>query len=117
MEKRITHTIDASGKPLGRLATQIAFLLRGKNQTAFLPHIDAGAYVVVNNAGQVKITGRKLKQKIYYHHTGYPKGFRQINLKELAEKKPQEPLRRAVMGMLPKNKLRARMIKRLKINK
>ncbi|MDD5146380.1 MAG: 50S ribosomal protein L13 [Candidatus Pacebacteria bacterium] len=114
--QRETYTIDAASKPLGRLATEIAVLLRGKYKTDFAPHKDEGAFVVINNASKIKITGRKLKQKTYYHHTGYPKGFRQINLADLQDKKPKEPLRRAVMGMLPKNKLREQMIKRLTIN-
>jgi large subunit ribosomal protein L13 len=114
--ERLTYTIDAAGRPLGRLATQIAVLLRGKDKPSFAPHKDEGAMVVVNNASQIKITGRKLKQKTYYHHTGFPKGFRQVSLQTLAQKKPKEPLRRAVLGMLPKNKLRPRMIKRLVIN-
>lgn len=112
---RETYTIDAAGKVLGRLATEIALLLQGKNKPDFAPYKDEGAYIVVNNASKFKISGRKLKQKIYYHHTGHPKGFKQITLQELLVKKPVEPLRKAVMGMLPKNKLRAKMIKRLRL--
>ena len=112
---RETYTIDATGKPLGRLACEIALLLQGKNKADFAPYKDEGGFVVVNNASRFKVTGRKLKQKIYYRHTGYPKGFRQITLQDLLAKKPIEPLKKAVMGMLPKNKLRAKMIKRLKL--
>ncbi|MCX6791327.1 MAG: 50S ribosomal protein L13 [Candidatus Gribaldobacteria bacterium] len=116
METREKHIIDATNRPMGRVATEIAMLLRGKNKPTFQPHLDEGGFVIVNNVSKIKITGRKLKQKLYSHHTGYAKGFRQISLADLLVKKPQEPLKKAVMGMLPKNKLRDQMIKRLKIN-
>jgi len=114
-KKRITRTIDASDKPLGRLAQEVAKILRGKDKPDFMPHKDTGAFVVVENINKIKITGKKLKQKIYYHHSGYPGGLKKIPMEKVFKKDPGEVLRRAVWGMLPKNKLRAKMIKRLKI--
>lgn len=115
---RNTHTIDAVDKPLGRLATEIATLLRGKHKPDFVPYKDEGDFVLVKNIDKIKITGRKFKQKIYRHYTGYPGGLREITMEDLARKKGMgEILRKAVWGMLPKNKLRARMIKRLQISK
>lgn len=113
--ERKTHTIDATNKVLGRLATQIAVLLRGKHKPDFAPNKDAGDFVVIENVDKIKLTGKKLKQKIYYHHTGYLGSLKETPLKKLFEKKPGEILKRAVFGMLPKNKLRAKQIKRLKI--
>jgi len=112
---RKTHTIDATGKALGRLATEVVFLLRGKNKANFLPYKDEGDSVVIKNTRKLKFTGKKLEQKIYYHHTGYLGGLKETPLKKIFGKDPAEVLRRAVFGMLPKNKLRAKMIKRLKI--
>ena len=112
--QRKTHTIDATGKILGRLAAEIAVLLRGKNKPDFLPYKDAGDIVIVKNVKNIKISGQKIEQKKYYRHSGYPKGFSEISMKMVFEKKPSEILRRAVMGMLPKNRLRNEMIKRLK---
>jgi large subunit ribosomal protein L13 len=112
--KREAHAIDATGKVLGRLATEIAVLLMGKNRPDFFPYKDMGAVVTVSNADKMKITGKKIEQKKYYHHTGYLGGLKAESLKTLFPKKPAEVLRRAVFGMLPKNKLRAKMIKRLK---
>lgn len=112
--KRQTYIIDAVDKVLGRLATQIALLLRGKHKTTFRPHLDGGDIVIVKNVNQMKFTGRKLSQKIYYRHSGYLGGLKAVKLEELIAKRPEEVLRKAVLGMLPKNKLRARMIKRLK---
>lgn len=115
---RETHIIDANGKSLGRLAVEIATLLRGKHKPDFVPYRDMGDFVVVRDIDKIKITGRKLKQKIYYHHTGFPGGFRQTPMERLIEKKGLgEVLKRAVWGMLPKNKLRAKMIKRLRIER
>lgn len=113
--ERKTHTIDATGKVLGRLASEIAILLRGKNKPDFVPYKDMGDFVVVKNVAKIRFTGKKMEQKKYYHHTGYLGGLKNISLKELFEKNPAQVLRKAVMGMLPKNKLRARIIKRLKI--
>jgi large subunit ribosomal protein L13 len=113
--ERQTIEIDATGKTVGRLATEIAMILRGKNKPTFAPHIDAGDFVKVTNAGQVKFTGRKLVQKDYYHHTMYPGGLRRTPMKKVFDNDPAEVLKRAVYGMLPKNSLREHMIKRLTI--
>lgn len=112
--KRETHKIDATGKVLGRLASEIAVLLRGKHKPNFLPYKDTGDFVMVKNAEKIKLTGRKAEQKIYYRHTGYLGGLRETPLKKLLKEKPTEVLRKAVFGMLPKNKLQAKQIKRLK---
>jgi len=111
--KRETHSIDAKGKNLGRLAVEISLLLRGKAKTDFAPHKDIGDFVEVKNAKEVSITGKKMKDKNYYHHTGYLGGLKKITLEKLLQKKPNEALREAVLGMLPKNKLRAKQIGRL----
>lgn len=114
--KRETHTIDAEGKILGRLAAEIAVLLRGKQKPGFVLNKDMGDFVTIKNAGKMKITGRKIEQKKYYHHTGYLGGIKETSLKVLFEKDPADVLKRAVFGMLPKNKLRAKWIKRLKFS-
>ncbi len=115
--KRETHTIDATNKVLGRLASEIAILLRGKNKPGFAPYKDIGDFVVIKNIEKLKFTGKKIDQKKYYRHSGYLGGLREIPLKKLFKEKPAEVLRKAVWGMLPKNKLRAKMIKRLKFVK
>lgn len=112
--ERKTHTIDATGKILGRLAAEIAVLLRGKNKTGFLFYQDIGDHVIVKNADKIVISGRKIEQKKYYHHTGYPGSLKEIPIRKVFEKNPSEILKKAVLGMLPKNKLRAQQIKRLK---
>jgi large subunit ribosomal protein L13 len=109
------YVVDAKDKVLGRLATQIAMRLRGKHKPVFTPHADTGDFVVVINADKVALTGRKWDKKIYYHHTGYIGGLKQITAKKLLEKKPQDLLRFAVKGMLPKNSLGRRQLKKLKI--
>jgi len=117
MKDQITrekHKIDASGKVLGRLATQVVILLRGKNKKDFTPARDIGDFVIINNVNKIKITGKKFEKKKYYHYSGYPGGLKETPLEKIFEKNPKEILRKAVLGMLPKNKLRARMIKRLK---
>ncbi len=114
--ERETHKIDAKNKAPGRLASKIAILLRGKNKPSFEPHRDMGDEVVVENVEEMKITGKKLKQKKYYKHSGYPGGLKEKSMEELMESNPEEILKRAVFGMLPKNKLRANQIKRLKFN-
>lgn len=111
-----TYTIDATNKVLGRLATEIAVLLRGKNKTDFAPNKDMGDFVVVKNIKKIKVTGKKFEKKIYYHHSGYLGGLKETPFKKLFERDPGEVLKRAVFGMLPKNKLRAKQIKRLKID-
>lgn len=113
--KRDTHTIDATNKALGRLATEIAVLLRGKNKPDFAPNKDIGDFVIVKNVDKIKFTGKKFDNKIYYHHTGYLGGLKKVPLKKLFEKDPGQVLKKAVFGMLAKNKLRAKQIKRLKI--
>lgn len=117
MEKieRTTHQIDATGKILGRLATQVAILLRGKDQPNFRLNLDTGANVEVINASKIKFSGKKLEQKEYIWHTNYPGGLKRKKVKDVFAKDPGQVLRTAVMGMLPKNKLRAQMIKRLKV--
>ena len=112
---RKTHTIDATGRVLGRLAVEIVLLLRGKQKIDFAPYKDEGDIVVVKNAGKMKITGKKLEQKTYFRHSEYLGGVKNIPLKKVFAEKPGEVLKRAVLGMLPKNKLRDRMIKRLKV--
>jgi large subunit ribosomal protein L13 len=113
---REKYTIDATGKSVGRLATNIANLLRGKNKPEFTPHLDQGAVVEVNNITKLKFTGKKFEQKKYYHYSGYPGGMKEEVLENVFEKDPDKVLRKAVRNMLPDNKLRKNMIKRLIIN-
>lgn len=114
---RPTHKIDADGKVLGRLASEVASLLRGKHSPSFQYHMDQGDNVVVSNISKLKVTGKKMDQKIYYNHSGYPGGLRERQMGHVFAKDPAEVFRMAVINMLPKNKLRAQMIKRLTINK
>ncbi len=107
--------IDAKDKILGRLASQIAVLLMGKHKPTYTPHIDSGDFVVVVNADKIKVTGKKMTDKIYYWHSGYPGGLKQRTLKQMLEKNPTRVLYLAVKRMLPKNKLQAKRLKRLKI--
>jgi large subunit ribosomal protein L13 len=107
--------VDAEGRTLGRLATQIADTLRGKTKPEYTPHVDTGDFVVVVNAEKVAVTGKKLDEKIYYRHSGYPGGLKQRTLREQLERRPTEVLRAAVKGMLPRNKLARRQILKLKI--
>jgi large subunit ribosomal protein L13 len=109
------YLVDAEGKTLGRLATQIADLLRGKGKPQYTPHVDSGDFVIVVNAEKVHVTGDKLQQKIYYNHSGYPGGLRERTLAEQLKRRPEEVLRKAVKGMLPKNRLAARQLVKLKI--
>lgn len=113
----IKHTIDAADKILGRLAVEIANLLRGKHKSDFVPYLNKGDDVIVINTDKIRVTGQKLKKKIYYHHSGYPGGIKQINLEEFLKKDSREVIRKAVYGMLPKNKLRDKVIKKLKLYK
>ena len=115
MEARDWRLVDAEGKVLGRLATEVADLLRGKNKPIYTPHVDTGDFVVVVNADKIKLTGRKWEQKVYYRHSGYPGGLKSLTAKELLEKKPEELIRHAVKGMLPKNRLGRKMLKKLKV--
>lgn len=107
--------VDAEGQVLGRLATVIAARLRGKHKPIYTPHVDTGDFIIVVNAGKVVLTGNKLKDKIYYHHTGYPGGIKSVSAGKLLQEKPEEVLRKAVRGMLPKNTLGRAMLKKLKI--
>ncbi|MEM3063620.1 MAG: 50S ribosomal protein L13 [Nitrososphaerota archaeon] len=111
--KRDWHLIDAKGKILGRLATQIATLLQGKNKPYYVPYLDCGDYVVVINAAKVEVSGDKKESKIYYSHSGYPGGLKKITFEQLQSKKPEEIIRKAVWGMIPKTKLGRKMIKKL----
>jgi large subunit ribosomal protein L13 len=113
--KRDTHKIDASGKSVGRLASEVAQLLRGKGKVDFTPQVDNGDFVVVKNAKEAVFTGKKLEQKKYYRHSGYPGGLKVTNLNELMEKDPAEAIRKAVFNMLPNNRLRNDMFKRLTV--
>ena len=109
------YVVDAEGKTLGRLATQIADTLRGKNKPAYTPHVDTGDFVVVVNAEKIAVTGNKLDDKLYYRHPGYPGGLRQRPLREQLERVPTEVLRKAVRGMLPRNRLGRQQLTKLKI--
>ena len=107
--------INAEGKILGRLATEISILLRGKKKPKFVNFMDSGDFVIVINAEKVNLTGKKIEQKKYYSHSGYPGGLKEKTLKELLEKKPEEVIRKAVWGMIPKNKLGRAVYKKLKV--
>jgi large subunit ribosomal protein L13 len=109
------YLVDAEGKTLGRLATQIADTLRGKRKPQYTPHVDTGDFVIVVNAEKIQVTGNKLDQKRYYRHSGYPGGLRNRTLREQLERRPTEVLRVAVKGMLPKNRLARQQITKLKI--
>ena len=109
--------IDADGKTLGRLATEVATLLRGKRKPEFTPFIDCGDFVVIVNAEKINLTGKKIEQKKYYSHSGYPGGLKVHTLKELLDKKPEEVIRKAVWGMIPKGKLGRAVYKKLKVYK
>ena len=108
-------TIDASVLPLGKLAVVIADKLMGKSKVTYTPHIDNGDYVIVTNAKNLKVTGNKMLDKKYYHHSGYPGGLRELRLEEVVEKDPSRAIKEAVKGMLPKNKLAAERLKRLRV--
>ncbi|MFL5892193.1 MAG: 50S ribosomal protein L13 [Solirubrobacterales bacterium] len=107
--------VDAEGQTLGRLATQIADALRGKRKPAYTPHVDTGDFVVVVNAEKVRVTGNKLADKTYYRHSGYPGGLRSRTLGEMLERQPEEVIRKAVKGMLPRNRLGRQQLLKLKI--
>ncbi|HEY1564302.1 MAG TPA: 50S ribosomal protein L13 [Gaiellaceae bacterium] len=109
------YLVDADGKTLGRLATQIADTLRGKRKPQYTPHVDTGDFVIVVNAEKIAVTGNKLDQKRYYRHSGYPGGLRSRTLREQLDRRPTEVLRVAVKGMLPKNRLARQQITKLKI--
>lgn len=113
--RREWYVVDATGQTLGRMATQIAHRLRGKHKPIYSPSVDAGDYVIVVNAEKVHVTGRKLDQKIYYKHSGYPGGLKQTTLRVLLQRWPTRVIEHAVRGMLPKNRLGRRMFKKLKV--
>ncbi len=113
--ERKWYVVDAEGKTLGRLASEIASILRGKRKPIYTPHVDTGDFVIVINAEKVAVTGKKMEQKLYRHHTGYIGNLKEVPLKEMIAKKPEEVIRHAVKGMLPKNSLGRKMLKKLKV--
>ena len=113
--ERKWYVVDASGKTLGRLASEVAKILRGKNKPQFTPHEDVGDYVIIVNASQIKVTGRKLDQKIYYHHSDYVGGMKETTLKEMLANKPERVVELAVKGMLPKGPLGRKMYSKLHV--
>lgn len=112
---RAWYVIDAEGKTLGRLATEVAKILRGKHKAIYTPHVDTGDFVIVVNADKVVLTGKKLDQKLYRHHSLYPGGLKETPYRRLFETKPEQPVYLAVKGMLPKNSLGRKMLKKLKV--
>jgi large subunit ribosomal protein L13 len=113
--ERAWHVVDADGAVLGRLATEVATLLRGKHKPIWAPHVDTGDHVIVVNAAKLAITPRKADQKLYYRHSGYPGGLRQTNLAHMLERDPEKVVRLAVRGMLPKNRLGRSMLRKLRV--
>ena len=113
--ERKWYVVDATGYTLGRLASEVAKILRGKNKPIFTPHIDTGDYVIVTNAEHIKVTGKKLEQKIYYRHSDYVGGMKETTLKEMLNKKPEKVIELAVKGMLPKGPLGRQMITKLHV--
>lgn len=113
--ERKWHVVDASGKTLGRVATEVAILLKGKHKSIYTPHLDVGDYVIVVNADKVQVTGGKYTRKIYYRHSGYPGGLRSVRLDEMLKRHPARIVEHAVKGMLPHNRLGAAMLKKLKV--
>jgi large subunit ribosomal protein L13 len=109
------HVLDAEGRPLGRLASEVAQLLRGKQRPTFTPHMDNGDFVVVVNAAKVKVTGSKTQQKVYYRHSGYPGGLKETTLARVLEARPERVLQQAVKGMLPHNRLGRKLLRHLKV--
>ena len=113
--ERKWYVIDADGVVLGRLASQVALMLRGKHKPIFTPHVDTGDYIIVVNTDKIAMTGRKLDQKIYYHHSGYPGGLKETKYRDLLANKSEFALKKAVRGMLPKGPLGNKMFKKLKV--
>jgi large subunit ribosomal protein L13 len=113
--ERKWYVVDAEGETLGRLATEIAKILRGKNKAQYTPHVDVGDFVVVVNAEKVAVTGKKAEQKVYRRHSGYPGGMKETSYGRLMERRPEEILRRAVYGMMPKTRLARKQLRKLKI--
>ena len=113
--ERVWYVVDAENKTLGRLATQIADVLRGKRKPTYTPHIDVGDFVIVVNAEKVAVTGEKREKKLYWRHSGYPGGIRSRTLGDMLEKRPEEVIRKAVKGMLPRNRLARQQLRKLKV--
>ncbi len=113
--ERKWYVVDAEGQTLGRLASQVAAVLKGKNKPIYTPHLDTGDYVIVINADKIAVTGKKLDQKLYRRHSDYTGGFKETNLKEMMQKKPEQVIKHAVKGMLPKNTLGKDMLKKLHV--
>lgn len=113
--ERRWYVLDATGRPLGRLAAEAARILRGKHKPTFTPHVDCGDHVIIVNAAKVTLTGNKLRDKYYYRHTGYPGGLKAVDYRTFLAQKPEEAVRKAVVGMLPHNRLGAKMAKKLKV--
>lgn len=113
--ERDWFVVDAEGKTLGRLASEIAFRLRGKHKPIYTPHVDTGDYIVVINAAKVRVTGNKANDKTYYRHSGYPGGLKQASFRQMIERRPERVIELAVKGMLPKNPLGRAMFKKLKV--
>ena len=109
------YVVDAQDQVLGRLASQVAAILRGKNKPVYTPHVDTGDYVIILNADKVVLTGKKLDQKVYYHHSGYTGGLKETSYRHLMEEKPEFAVKRAIIGMLPKGPLGRKMAKKLKV--
>ena len=109
------YVVDATDKTLGRLSTEIANRLRGKHKAEYTPHVDTGDYIVVVNAEKVRVTGKKVDDKMYHHHTGYPGGIKSISFGQLMEKSPESAIQKAVKGMMPRNKLSSAMLTKLKV--
>lgn len=109
------YVIDAQGQTLGRLASEVASILRGKHKPTYTPHVDTGDYVIIINAEKIQLTGNKLDQKIYRYHTGYPGGLKEMDYRTFLQKKPERAIETAVKGMLPHNRLGRQMIKKLKV--
>ncbi|MFL5819764.1 MAG: 50S ribosomal protein L13 [Solirubrobacteraceae bacterium] len=113
--ERNWYVIDAAGRTLGRLATQIADALRGKRKPEYTPHVDTGDFVIVVNAEKISVTGDKLAQKRYYRHSGYPGGLRSRTLREMLDRRPEEVIRKAVRGMMPRNRLARKQLTKLRV--
>ncbi len=113
--KRQWHVVDATGKTLGRLSAQIARLLKGKHKPMYAPHLDTGDYIIVVNAAKVRVTGRKAKQKVYYRHSGYPGGLKQVTFEKMLSSQPTRVIEHAVRGMLPRNRLGRAMFRKLRV--
>jgi large subunit ribosomal protein L13 len=113
--QRDWYVVDASGQTLGRLASEVAQIVRGKHKPIYSPSVDVGDYVIVVNADKVQVTGRKLDQKVYYRHSGYPGGLKEVSLRRMLQEHPTRVIEHAVRGMLPKNRLGRKMFKKLKV--